>query len=368
METSASPADLIAQDRDQFVGALVNSAVSAFQIFSIYIGDQLGYYRELAKSDGLTSVELARHTSTQERYTREWLEQQAAACILTVDETAKDSMERRFHLTPGKAEALIDRDSLNYMAPLAQLIVGSVYPLDALLDAYRNGGGLPFSQYGSNMREGQANMNRPMFLTQLGSEWLPAIADVHTRLKALPPARVADFGCGAGWSCIGLAQRYPNVQVDGFDLDEASVNLAVQNIQAAGLSGRVKVQMRDAGDPDLRGRYDLVTAFECLHDMSNPVGALRTMRSLAGSNGAVVIVDERTLPAFQPCSETLDQMQYGFSILHCLPVGMADWPSAATGAVMRSETVERYAQEAGFTRTEILPIDHFFFRFYRLHP
>ena len=92
------------------------------------------------------------------------------------------------------------------------------------------------------------------------------------------------------------------------------------------------------------------------------------MRNLAGSSGSVLIVDERTLPAFQPCSETLEQFLYGFSILHCLPVGMADWPSAATGTVMRPATIEQYAQEAGFKQTEILPIDHFFFRFYRLRP
>ena len=205
-----------------------------------------------------------------------------------------------------------------------------------------------------------------MFLAQLGNEWLPAIPDVHARLQASPPARVADIGCGAGWSCIGLARSYPNVRVDGFDLDAASVDLANQNIEEANLRDRVSVQLRDASDADLHGRYDLVTAFECLHDMSNPVGALRTMRSLAGDHGAVIVVDERSSPDFQPCSETLEQLLYGFSILHCLPVGMVDQPSAGTGTVMRPSTVERYAQEAGFSRVEILPIDHFFFRFYRL--
>ena len=165
--------------------------------------------------------------------------------------------------------------------------------------------------------------------------------------RPILPARVADIGCGAGWSCIGLARRYPNVQVDGFDLDEASVSLANQNIQEAGLSDRVRVQLRDASDPALSGRYDLVTAFECLHDMSNPVGASANHAQPGRQQGLRLIVDERTLPAFQPCSETLEQLLYGFSILHCLPVGMADRPSAATGTVMRPATVERYAQEAG---------------------
>ena len=360
--------DTTAQDRDDFVNTLFTNAVAAFQLFSVHIGDQLGYYRELAKGERLSSNELASRTNTNERYTREWLEQQAAACVLTVDNHTSDPKERRYHLAPGKAEVLTDRESLNYMTPMARLVVGSVSPLDALLDAYRSGRGLPFSRYGTNMREGQADMNRPMFLTQLGTEWLPAMPDVHARLQADPPARVADIGCGAGWSCIGLARQYPTVQVDGFDLDEASVSLANQNIQEAGISDRVRVHLRDASDPDLSGRYDLVTAYECLHDMSDPVGALRTMRSLAGSKGSVIIVDERSLPAFQPCSETLEQLLYGFSILHCLPVGMVDRPSAETGTVMRPATLEQYAQAAGFRQVEILPIDHFFFRFYRLHP
>jgi 2-polyprenyl-3-methyl-5-hydroxy-6-metoxy-1,4-benzoquinol methylase len=366
MDNSQQTLDPIAQDRDEFANNLFNSAVSALQLFSVFFGDQLGYYRELAKSDGLTSFELAARTNTQERYTREWLEQQAAACILTVDDERKDPDQRKFNLPPGKAEVLVDRDSLNYMTPMAQLVVGAASPIDAVLDAYRNGGGLTFSQYGAHMREGQANMNRPMFLSLMGTEWFPAIPDVHARLQAYPPARVADFGCGAGWSCIGLAQRYPSIKVDGYDLDEASVTMANQNIKEAGFSDRVFVHLQDASESDLNGQYDLVTAFECLHDMSNPVGALRTMRNLAGENGSVIIVDERTLPSFQSCSEALEQLFYGFSILHCLPVGMADRPTAATGTVMRAATVEQYALEAGFRRTEILPIDNLFFRLYRL--
>jgi 2-polyprenyl-3-methyl-5-hydroxy-6-metoxy-1,4-benzoquinol methylase len=219
---------------------------------------------------------------------------------------------------------------------------------------------VPFSGYGANMREGQASMNRAMFLQQLGNEWFPMIPDVHARLQADPPARVADIGCGAGWSGIGIAQSYPKVQVDGYDLDEASVRLANSNIQSAGLAGRVSVSLRDAGDIALRGRYDLVTAFECLHDMSDPVGVLRTMRGLASDKGAVIVMDERALEEFQPCAEDLEQLLYGFSILHCLPAGMADQPSVGTGTVLRPDVLKRYAAEAGFRGVQILPIDHFF--------
>jgi 2-polyprenyl-3-methyl-5-hydroxy-6-metoxy-1,4-benzoquinol methylase len=207
-----------------------------------------------------------------------------------------------------------------------------------------------------------------MFLKQLGTEWLPAVPDIHARLMAAPPARIADLGCGAGWSSIGMAQSYPNVLVDGFDLDDASIALARANAQTAGLADRVTFTARDAGDPQLAGCYDLVTAFECVHDMSQPVGALKAMRQLAGHAGAVLVVDERVGDAFTASGNDVEWMMYGWSILHCLPVGKADAPSAETGTVLRPDTLRRYAIDAGFRRMEILAIDNLFFRFYRLHP
>jgi SAM-dependent methyltransferase len=367
MESSPHLSDADVRDRDEFIDRLFGDALGAFNIFAVHIGDRLGFYRALSGNSGLTSRELAARTGTHERYVREWLEQQATACVLEVLHDETDPGQRRFSLAPGRAEALVDRDSLNYAAPLAQLIAGAVSPLDQLLLAYRNGGGVPFSEFGVNLREGQASMNRPMLLKQLGEEWIPNMQDVHARLQALPPAYVADIGCGAAWSSIGIARSYPQVIVHGYDLDQASIELARGNVRGAGLQERVQLFQRDARGVDLEGRYDLVVAFECLHDMSDPVGVLQTMRGLLSEDGAVLVVDERTLDAFKACSEAWEQILYGFSILHCLPAGMVDQPSAATGTVMRFQTMQRYAREAGFGRVEILPIEHFFFRFYRLY-
>jgi 2-polyprenyl-3-methyl-5-hydroxy-6-metoxy-1,4-benzoquinol methylase len=216
--------------------------------------------------------------------------------------------------------------------------------------------------------EGQAGINRAMFLRQLGTEWLPSIPDLHRRLISDPPARVADIGCGAGWSSVGMARSYPKLRVDGFDLDEPSVALARANVIEAGLEERVRIHRQDAGDPSLGGSYDLVTAFECVHDMADPVGALRTMLHLAGEAGSVIVMDERVGDRFTARGNDVEWMMYGWSVLHCLPVGKAEEPSAGTGTVMRPETLRRYAEEAGFCEVEILPIDDFFFRFYRLRP
>jgi SAM-dependent methyltransferase len=368
MDTQDRPSiDALTQRRDAFVERLLQATRGTFEIFSIYLGVRLGFYDALATAGLLNSAELASRTGTHERYVREWLEQQTVAGILEVENEQAEATARRFRLPRAYAEVLVDQDSLNYLAPLTRLVAGAVHPLEALVEAYRSGGGVPYADYGIDLREGQAGMNRAIFLKQLAQEWLPAIADVHARLLSDPPARIADVGCGAGWSSVGMAQCYPHVRVDGFDLDEASIELARENAAGAGLIDRVQFYLRDAGDPQLAGLYDLVTAFECLHDMSQPVGALKAMRQLAGDTGAVLVVEERVGETFTAEGNDVEWMMYGWSVLHCLPVGKAEAPSAETGTVMRPDTLRGYALQAGFRRVEILPIDHFFFRLYRLY-
>ncbi len=356
--------------RDALIERMLESTAGLFNIFTIYIGDRLGYYQALAEAGRMTSTELAHQTGTHERYAREWLEQQTVAGILEVEDETQDAQARRYRLPDGHREVLVERESLNYLAPLAQIAVGAVFPIHAVLDAYRTGGGVPFGAYGTDLREGQAGMNRNLFLYELGQKYLPAIADVHTRLQSTPPARIADIGCGLGWSSIGMALSYPSVHVDGFDLDGPSIEEAWTNAYAYGLADRVTFHTRDAADLEmLNGRYDLVTSFECIHDLGNPVGVLRAMHRLVGDTGTAIVMDERVGDTFTAQGNEVEWMMYGWSVLHCLPVGMADHhPSAATGTVMRTDTLRRYAQEAGFRDVEVLPIENFFFRFYRLHP
>jgi 2-polyprenyl-3-methyl-5-hydroxy-6-metoxy-1,4-benzoquinol methylase len=354
--------------RDAFVERMLRSTRGTFEIFTIYVGHMLGYYTALAGTEGLTVAELAAQTGTHDRYVREWLEQQASVGILDVAEEEAGGGARRFRLPPAHAEVLADPESLNYLAPMAQIVVGAALPIGRVLEAYRRGTGVPYGDYGADLREGQASLNRAMFLKSLGTDWLPAIPDLHARLQAEPAARIADFGCGLGWSSIGLARTYPKVTVDGFDLDRPSVEAARDNAREAGLADRVRFHLRDASDEELKGRYDLVTAFECVHDMADPVGALRTMLGLVGESGSVLIMDERVAESFAPRGSEVEQIFYGFSVLHCLPVGLSEQPSAGTGTVMRPDTLKHYAAQAGFCDVEILPIDNHFFRFYRLRP
>jgi 2-polyprenyl-3-methyl-5-hydroxy-6-metoxy-1,4-benzoquinol methylase len=356
------------QQRDALVERVLQSTAGLFDIFTIYLGHALGFYQALATTGYMTSTELAQQTGTHERYAREWLEQQTVAQLLAVEDETQDALARRYALPSGHREVLVERESLNYLTPLVQSAVGAVYPIHAVLDAYRTGSGVPFGAYGPDLRAGQAGMNRNLFLYELGQNYLPAIPALHARLRAEPPARIADIGCGLGWSSIGMALAYPNVQVDGFDLDEPSIEEAWANARTYGLTDRLTFHARDAGSEVLNGRYDLVTAFECIHDLSNPVGALRTMRRLAGEAGAVIVMDERVADTFTAKGNEVERMMYAWSVLHCLPAGMADThPSAATGTVMRTDTLRRYAQAAGFRDVEVLPIDNNNFRFYRLH-
>jgi 2-polyprenyl-3-methyl-5-hydroxy-6-metoxy-1,4-benzoquinol methylase len=352
--------------RDALVERLSLDAIGAFDLFSVHVGERLGLYRALADKGPLTSSELAQAAGIHERYAREWLEQQAASDILAAE--GEDEASRRFRLPEGHDEALLDVSSLNYIAPIARAVLASIRPIDALLEAMRTGGGVPYADYGDDLHEAQAAFTRPLFENLLGSEWLGAVPEIRDRLLADPPARVADVACGQGRSSIEIARAYPNVQVDGIDSDTASIEFARKNLEGSGVEDRVSFHDRDAADAGLAGRYDLVTIFEALHDMSYPVEVLRAARGLLADGGLMLIGDERTEESFTaPAGET-ERLYYGYSIFHCLPVGMVGEGAAGTGTVIRPATVLRYAEEAGFSSCEVLPIENDFWRFYLLRP
>ncbi|HSK15694.1 MAG TPA: class I SAM-dependent methyltransferase [Gaiellaceae bacterium] len=352
--------------RDALAERLFGAALGAYELFTVHLGDRLGLYRALAGGEEMTPADLAGATGTQERYAREWLEQQAVAGILEVDDQAAAPDERRYRLPAEHAEVLTDRDSLAYLTPMARYAVAFGKVLEAVEQAFRAGGGVAWEAYGSFGREAQADANRPVFLNLLGSEWLPAIPDVHERLSADPPPRIADVACGGGWSSIAMALAYPNATVDGYDVDEPSIELARRNAQEAGVDDRVRFHVRDGAERGDEGAYQLVTVFEAVHDLSRPVDFLRTLRGLVAADGAVVVMDERVADEFTAPGDEVERLMYTYSVLCCLPVGLSETPSAGTGTVMRADTLRGYAREAGFADVEVLPIEHEVFRLYRL--
>jgi len=358
-----------AQRRDELAGRLFKICLDALDIWAVYIGHHLGYYAVLAEQGPLNSTELAAAAGAHERYAREWLEQQAATGIFAVNDPAAGALERRYTLQPGHADVLLNQDGLHYLVPLIRYYVATGLLIPRVLNAHRTGGGIAWPEMGDEVREAQEGFNRALFLKLLGTEDLPSIADVDARLKSDPPARVADIGCGSGWSSIAIAHAYPKVRVDGFDSDPAAIATARRNAAEAGVSDRVHFEARRSEDSTLDDTYDLVTFFECVHDMSQPVEALRAARRLLAEGGAVIVMDERVAEEFVAPAEDVDRMMYGWSLVQCLPGGMAHKPSAGTGAVMRPARLRRYAEAAGFRGIEILPIENDpIRRWYRLLP
>jgi len=348
-------------------GRLFDTVLAVLDAQAIYLGDRLGWYRDLAASGPTTPAELAGRTGTAERYAREWLEQQAVTGILTAEDDPDrpgDARARRFTLPASAIEPLTEALSPAHVVPLVRFVVGAGKQIDALAAAYRSGGGVPWEQHGADAREAQAAANRPLFLGALGREYLPSIPDVDAALRA--GGRVADVGCGFGWSAIGIALAYPEAVVDGFDVDEPSVRAARRNAEESGVADRVRFTVTDAATVAGNRQYDVVTAFECIHDLPDPVSVLTSMRRLAGDTGTVLVMDERVAEDFTAPGDEVERLMYGYSLVCCLADGLASSPSAGTGTVMRPATLRGYAARAGFADVEVLDVQDDFFRFYRL--
>jgi SAM-dependent methyltransferase len=380
----AGPADPAAV----LVDRLFHDVIGTLELFTVYLGERLGLYRALGRDGPATSAELAGRTGTAERYVREWLEHHAASGLLEVDDPAAGPLARRYRLPPAYAPVLADPDDVRYRAFHGVEMVRAGRWLAPLAEAFRTGDAPPPLPWAP---EGRPEYNRAEFLNLLGTQWLPAITDVDQRLRREPPARVADLACGAGWSSIAIARAYPLVRVDGFDLDPDVIAAGSRNAEQAGVSGRVTFAVADVASvsgpgvsgpgisgpgisgpgisgPGISGRFDLVTIFEGLHDMSRPVEALRAARGLLTPSGSVVIADELVADDFTAPASDLERYHYGWSVVACLPAAMGDPGTAATGAVMRPATLDRYAREAGFRSVEILPVQTEAWRFYRLIP
>jgi SAM-dependent methyltransferase len=333
------------------------------EVVSMFIGDRLGWYRSLADEGPASASELAERTGTQVRYAREWLEQQAVAGLLVVDEDGGPD-ERRFAIPASTAEVMTDPTSLAYLVPIGRMF-GAVGPaLPRLLEAYRNGGGVSWDELGDDAREAQADANRPWYEKQLAPA-LAGVPVVHDALSA-EGCRILDVGCGGGWSSIALARAYPEATVLGIDIDQPSVEMAVANAHDAGVEDRVRFLCRDAASlPE--DTVDVAFAFECVHDMPRPVDVLSAVRRSLVPGGSMVVMDEAVADSFAPDGDELERIMYGFSLLVCLPDGLSSPPSVGTGTVMRPSTLQGYGEAAGFSGFDVLPIEEFgFWRFYRL--
>ena len=349
-------------------GRLFEATLGAFDLLAVYLGDRLGLYRALREDGPATAGELAARAGIDPRYALEWLEQQAVSGFLEVEDASAAADDRRFLLPEAYVGALADPDSPLASAPLAQSIAALGRVMPELVEAYRTGGGVGWADYGIELTEAQGAFNRPWLVDGFATEMLPAIPGIAERLAADPPARVADVACGVGWAGIAIARAYPAVRVDGFDIDEASVALANEHAREASVDDRVTFRVQDVADAEA-GQYDLAVIIEAVHDMTQPVGVLASIRRMLRPDGALLVADEKTEDAFTAPGSDTERFFYGFSILTCLPAVMTERPTAAIGTVMRAGTMQRLGLEAGFASVERLDDPELeTLRFYRMTP
>jgi len=344
---------------------VLQSTIHTLELYGIYLGKELGLYAALAANGPLTPPQLAREAGIADRYAREWLEQQAVGGFLVVDDPLAPADRRRYRLPAEHINVLVVQDHPAHLAPLAQMVAGIGGALQDVLAAYRNGGGVPYPSYGAAFRDGQAGVNRPAFQRDLVDRWIPTAADLHERLVS-SALRVADVGCGAGWSTIAMARAFPRAEVIGFDADQASIVDAREHAAQQHVS--VRFEVCDAAAIADHGAFDLILVLEALHDMSRPAEVLESLRQALTPGGCVIVADEKVADRFQAPGDETERLMYGWSIVHCLPVSLAESPSAAIGTVIRAEAIRDLAGAAGFARVDVLPVDAGFFRLYRLSP
>ncbi|MFG2103304.1 class I SAM-dependent methyltransferase [Micromonospora echinaurantiaca] len=351
-------------------GRLFQASLAAAELMTVYLGVRLGLYEALAKGPA-TAAEFADRAGVAPRYATEWLEQQAAAGIVTVDDVTVPADRRRYTLPEGHRLALADTGGPWAVAPLSVLPVGGIAPaLPRLAEAMRTGTGVPPDAYGAALRAAQAGMNRSVF-TDLLPGWLRgALPDVHQALRR-PGAAIADVGCGTGTSTLVLARTYPLARVHGFDRDADALATARAAVPAAAAE-RVRftaadlADHSDPADPAGAAGFDLVCVLDALHDMARPVEVLAACRAMLKPTGAVLLMEPRAAERFTAPADETERFIYTVSLLHCLPQSLVDEGSVGTGAVLRPETVRRHATAAGFARVTVLDVAHRFHRLYRL--
>ena len=267
---------------------LLHSTMLTLEVFSIYLGKELGLYAALSSGARVTPPELARATGIAPRYAREWLEQQAVAGLLRVESSAPVADERRYWLPAEHLNVLVTEDHPAHLAPLTQMVAGIAGVLDRVVQAYRSGGGVPYALFGAAFRQEQASTGRHSWRisSSAGFPRRRTCTSVSPRRDRAWPTS----GCGAGWSTIAMARAYPKSDVYGFDADAASTADARANAAAAGV--KVAFETSDATLVADSGPFDLIVVLEALHDMSRPVEVLRALRGALGPNGTLLLADE----------------------------------------------------------------------------
>ena len=342
MSMIEQPVEIDGEKLQQFVFRAVDEVGATLNAALVVMGDRLGLYRALAGTGGLSAAELAARTGTGERYVREWLNAQAAGGYV-----AYDADSGRYALPPEQTAALTDPDSPAYLPGFFQLAVGSVLDSPKIVEAARNGDGVGWHEHVHDVHEGCERFFRPGYNAHLTSQWLPALTGVSEKLER--GALVADVGCGRGSSTILMAQAFPNSTFVGSDYHEGSIATARERAQEGGVAERVRFECTPAAAYTGAG-YDLVTMFDCLHDMGDPVGAARHVHDTIKPDGTWMIVEPNAGDEIEENINPVGRAFYGFSTLLCTPASLSQEVGLALGAQAGQARIGEVIKDGGFTR------------------
>jgi SAM-dependent methyltransferase len=340
----AAPAVQTAIDTDRlnaFIGRFVGDLGAAFHAGMVVIGEELGLYKALAAGP-MTSQALADATGTDARYVREWLSSQAAGGYVTYDERAD-----LFSLSPEQALALATEDSPAYLPGAFQLVLGSLKAVPRITESFRSGAGMGWHEHDGRVFCGTEKFFRPSYAANLITGWIPALAGVHEKLEA--GALVADVGCGHGASTILMAQAFPQSLFVGFDYHAGSIEAARKAAERAGVGGRVRFEQASAKAYPGRD-YDLVTFFDCLHDMGDPIGAAAHVLQSLKPDGTWMIVEPFANDDLKDNINPVGRIYYSASTLLCTPCSRSQEVGLCLGAQAGETRLRKVVTEGGFTR------------------
>jgi len=322
-----------------FLGKVIEDFGAALSSGLIYIGERLGLYRAMAGGEGVTPEELSQKTGTTERYVREWLINQAAGGYVVYD-----AASGRYSLPPEQEIALTDESSPFYVAGGFYVLKAMLNAQPRILDAFKNGGGMLWSEHDPDLFVGTERFFRPGYQMHLIGSWIPSLTGIEEKLTA--GATVADIGCGHGASTVIMAKAYPNSKFYGFDNHGPSIEHATAAAKNAAVSDRVSFEVSNASDfPD--HKYDLICFFDCLHDMGDPQGALQRAAKNLNDGGSCLIVEPMAGNTVEENFNPIGRTFSAASTLCCTPNSMA-LGGPALGAVVTEEAERQLATNAGF--------------------
>jgi SAM-dependent methyltransferase len=342
MTTTEQPVQIDMDKLMQFVFRAVGEVGATLNTALVVMGDRLGLYRALAGAGPLSPAELAERTGTAERYVREWLNAQAAGGYVEYDPDSG-----RYTLPPEQAMALTDPDSPAYLPGFFQIALGTMADSPKIVEAARSGAGFGWHEHVHDVHEGCERFFRPGYNANLTAAWLPALDGVVAKLEA--GALVADVGCGHGASTILMAQAFPNSTFTGSDYHAGSVETARRHAQEAGVDGRARFEIAPAAGYGGTG-FDLVTMFDCLHDMGDPAGAARHVHGSLKPDGTWMIVEPFAGDRVEDNLNPVGRAYYSFSTLLCTPASLSQEVGLALGAQAGEARIRDVVTAGGFTR------------------